>query len=138
MASVFVNAPGADLLTNETRRAQLLAMVAELERLPASWGARSTNLFLRDFLGYERTNEEAGVEPEAEDGHQPQDGEADDGRHSPKRRNETRQIMSARKNTDEMKQERRLDAVIDDLEHFLEWPEYAHWRGFLKFAKTQR
>lgn len=53
MATVFINNPGN--LSNYYHFNRLNSLVEEMEHLPESWGPKSTNFFLREFLSYKKS-----------------------------------------------------------------------------------
>lgn len=129
MATVFVNRPGN--LSDPARLRQMNNFVAEMERLNGSWGRSwgpvGTQYFVRDFINFELSqdgdaepSEEAelaeleGTEPAAADGVlMSADGSSTE-------------ILPANANTP--------DGPFheEDLGPFLRWPEWPHWKGFVK------
>uniref|UniRef100_A0A1I7VY97 SSD domain-containing protein n=1 Tax=Loa loa TaxID=7209 RepID=A0A1I7VY97_LOALO len=57
VAQFYVNNPGN--LSDVYRLQRLNQMVSELEHMNGSWGAKSTNYFIRDFIDYEKQLNEA-------------------------------------------------------------------------------
>ncbi|EJW74281.1 hypothetical protein WUBG_14811 [Wuchereria bancrofti] len=57
MPQFYVNNPGN--LSNMYRFQRLNQMVYELEHMNGSWGAQSTNYFIRDFIDFEKQWNEA-------------------------------------------------------------------------------
>lgn len=115
MATVFVNKPG-DLANPEHLR-RLDSLVHELENLPESWGPLSTNYFMRDFIAYEKENKEEGEVAELEES---------------MNANLTDKIRVSKDDA-----QFQPSFNLDNLETFLDWPEYQFWRGFVRIHQEK-
>lgn len=105
MATIFVNNPGN--LTDQNRIRRLTSMVEEMEHLPESWGPKSTNFFLRDFLAYKKTIDEIGEDHD----------------------NDLSNTTDLSTNFAEFN--------VNELPSFLQWPENNFWRGFLRYKTDE-
>ncbi|CAD5208754.1 unnamed protein product [Bursaphelenchus xylophilus] len=107
MATVFVNQPGN--LSDPKRLERLNEFVEDMEKIRGSWGKIGTQYFVRDYETFQGTFDDFDVDAlEAEE-------EAED--------NGVSAALTAKK---------PLPFDGDDLDHFVKWPEYSFWSGFLQ------
>lgn len=130
--NVFINQPGD--LSDESRLRELYRMVSELETFPESWGPKATLLFLNDFLPYERDSARSRDDAIMLDEDDSDDDEKPIGNGT--------LLVAGGDSTAPRTSAQRLDGQqlyfdANDLEQFLQWPEYSYWKGFLRI-ETQK
>ncbi|CAB3410655.1 unnamed protein product [Caenorhabditis bovis] len=100
VAQVFVTRPGD--LSDGDRLGKLDEFVDEMERINGSWGAQSTNYFVRDMRDFEASLRELDEDESEASG-----------------------VAISTSTPGGLN--------VANLPMFLEWPEYAFWKGFVQF-----
>lgn len=121
-AQIFVSNPGN--LSDYSQRQKVHNLIEHMEKLNYSYGAESSNYFLRDFETFQSQMDGMGMEEEEE----LLDMEESES-------NITEPEVSKEKNKTNKKQSGYLD--LNELDSFLGWPEYDYYRGFLNMHKDE-
>ncbi|KAE9550795.1 hypothetical protein FO519_005998 [Halicephalobus sp. NKZ332] len=124
MATIFVNNPGN--FSDVNRMKKMNKFVEDMEAINGSWGPVGTKYFIRDFLEFENSVEDAGEFEE------PPEEPLEDGSTPDPNSNSNSSILSEEAKVAQKENELAHLYSDADLPGFIAWPEYSFWNGFIR------